>query len=207
MPGAEAARLRRHRRGRGVQHPFVEMHRPVQPHRVVHRDGKDTVVAPRQPVRGDDRVEHRGVGRVHQRRGVQHRVVGHGSFGLHPDPVVGQLLPLVAHHPGRIVGVTPVDRPQRVDEMRHDVLVPAQKFVNRGHRLGVGQLRRFDAVLDATTAGQIGDHRRGQQLAVLHHVDPAVGEAAFVAQPHHVELEVFFGVAARDEVRRDRARR
>src|SRR6185437_11103681 len=45
VPGAEAARLRRHRRGRGVQHPFVEMHRPVQPHRVVHRDGKDTVIA------------------------------------------------------------------------------------------------------------------------------------------------------------------
>ena len=48
-------------------------------------------------------------------------------------------------------------------------------------------------MLDATTAGQIGDHRRGQQLAVLHHVDPAVGETAFVAQPHHVELEVFSG--------------
>ncbi len=29
--------------------------------------------------------------------------------------------------------------------------------------------------------------------AVLHDVDPAVGEPAFVAQPHHVELEVLLG--------------
>ncbi len=42
-------------------------------------------------------------------------------------------------------------------------------------------------------------------FAVLHDVDTAVGEAAFVAQPHDAELEVLGGVAARDEVRRDRA--
>ena len=35
----------------------------------------------------------------------------------------------------------------------------------------------------------------------LHDVDATVGEAAFVAQPDDVELEILGGVAARDEVR------
>ena len=44
-------------------------------------------------------------------------------------------------------------------------------------------------------------HRRCQHRVALHDVDAAVGEAAFVAQPDDVELEILGGVAARDEVR------
>ena len=62
-------------------------------------------------------------------------------------------------------------------------------------------------MLEAATAVHVRDHRRGQQFAVLHDVDTAVGEAPLVAQRNHVEFQILRGIAAGDEVRRQRARR
>ena len=59
-------------------------------------------------------------------------------------------------------------------------------------------------MLEAAPAVDEGDHRRGQQFTVLHDIDPAVGEAAFVTQPDDVELEILRRVTAGDEVRRNR---
>ncbi len=90
--------------------------------------------------------------------------------------------------------------------MRYHVFESAQQVVDGRHRLGVGQLGGFDAVLDALATVHVRDHRGGQQFAVLHDVDSAVGEAAFVAQPHHAEFEVLLRVTTRDEMHRQRAR-
>ena len=50
-------------------------------------------------------------------------------------------------------------------------------------------------VFQAVAAGQAGHQRGGQQRAVLHRVDPPVGEAALVTQPDHVELDVLRGIS------------
>ena len=96
---------------------------------------------------------------------------------------------------------------QRVDEVRDGLLVAAQQLLDRRQRLRVGDIGRLDVVLETAAAGQVGDQRRRQQRAVLHHVDAAVGEAALVAQPDDVEFDVLVGVAAVDEVHRQRAGR
>jgi hypothetical protein len=70
-----------------------------------------------------------------------------------------------------------------------------------GAGLRVRNRRRRDSVHQPTARRHVGDHHAGQQRAVLNDVDAAVGEAAFVAQPDDVELEILGGVAARDEVR------
>ena len=129
--------------------------------------------------------------------GLRHRPVG-----LEPHPVVTEPFALVPHHPGRVVGVPPFDRPQRLDELRHRLLVAGEQIVDLGQRQRIWHHGCVDSVFEAAAAVDERDHRRGQQHAVLHDVDPAVGEPAFVAQPHDAEFEVLLGVAARDEVRR-----
>ena len=90
------------------------------------------------------------------------------------------------------------------DELRHRLLVAAKQVVNLGQGQRVWHLGRLDPVLEPAPAVDEGDHRRGQQFTVLHDIDPAVGEAAFVTQPDHVELEILRRVPAGDEVRRKR---
>ena len=90
--------------------------------------------------------------------------------------------------------------------MRHHVFVAAQQLIQRRHLRRVAEFGRRHRVLESAATRQVGHHGSGDQLTLLHDIDAPVGEAALIAQPRHVELQVDVRVAAGDEVHRHRAR-
>ena len=149
---------------------------------------------------GDDRVQHGGVRGVDQRGGMQHRVGGHITGRGEPNPVVAQTLTLIAHHPGRVIGIAPFDGTQGVNETGHDPLIPDQHLVDRREGFRFRDIRRGKTMFQALTRRQIRHQGGGQQDAPLHGVHPSVGEPLLIAQSHHMELDISGRVAAGDEV-------
>ena len=131
---------------------------------------------------------------------MQSGILRHLAGCRHPDPVAIEPAAPVPHHPGRIVGVAPLDRPQRLGEGGHHLLVTDQEFVDRRQVIRLGHHGRGEPVLQTRTAGQVGDQRRGQQPAVLDDVDPPIREPALVTQPVNVELDVLARIPTGDEV-------
>jgi len=151
-----------------------------------------------------ERAVLRGTGQLEGEQYEEVTFEGYGPGGVgmliqavttNRNRIVGEFRHLISKNGGNLAEAGAVGW---MFQRKGEIVVPKEQ---------ASEEKMLDVVLEAATAGQVGHHHRRQQGAVLGHFDATVREATLVAQPHHLEFDVFGGVTAIDEVRGKRVGR